>query len=321
MRPTTRFLLTATCLATAFCSSSAAAQETSPDQGAMAMEAPPEDDARTLFQRGQAAYAQGDYDAAITAWTRAYELDPRPLLQFNLSQALERLGRLEDAVTALGLYLDRADPQDVHQADARARQASLRERISRTSVTLSGAPEGATILVDAEDRGRTPHPDPIVVTPGSHTVVLELEGYESFTSSIVVPAGQSVAIAVAMRASQRGPVASAQESGPDLLIPGILWGVGGAAVVAGAVIGGVALGEAQSAPGRESPEADSARGLALGADITMGIGAACLVAGVVVLIVELTSGGGDESADVASAFSIVPAGSAQSGGVVAMGSF
>ena len=108
-------------------------------------------DARTLFQRGQTAYAQGDYDSAIEQWSRAYELDPRPLLQFNLSQAHERLGQLPEAITALERYLDSADPNDEHQADARARLSALRERLGRTSIRVVGGPEGATITIDDEE--------------------------------------------------------------------------------------------------------------------------------------------------------------------------
>ena len=273
-----------------------------------------EDDARTLFQRGQAAYAQGAYDDAIEMWTRAFELDPRPLLQYNLSQAYERLGRLEDAVSALDVYLQRADPTDEHMADARARQSSLRERIARTSVRITGGPEGATILVDGEDRGRTPRPDPIQVSPGSHRIVVRLAGRADFNSTVVVPAGQSVDVPVEIGA-ETAPVARGG-GGPDLTVPVILWAAGGAMLITGAILGGVALSEAQSAPSRTSPQADSARGLALGADILYGVGAAAAVAGLVVLLVTPSSSSG-ESASAR----VTPWGGASGAGVVIEGAF
>ncbi|MDQ3032408.1 MAG: PEGA domain-containing protein, partial [Myxococcota bacterium] len=210
---------------------------------------PGAEDARTLFQRGQTAYSQGDYDGAITQWARAYELDPRPLLQFNLSQAYERLGRLEDAIGALEQYLENADPNDEHQADARARLSSVRERLGRTSVRIVGGPEGATILIDGNDVGRTPRPDPIQVAPGSHRVIVRASGYADFTSSVVVSAGQAVEVPVEM-----APAAAAVASGGELpIVPIVLFSVGGAALIAGAVMGGIALSDAQSAPGRTSP--------------------------------------------------------------------
>lgn len=284
-------------------------------QDAAATETPPADgeDARTLFQRGQVAYSQGDYEDAIAAWTRAFELDPRPLLQWNLSQAYERLGRLEDAVTALETYLANADPTDEHQADARARLGSLRERIDATGVTFTGAPDGATVLIDGNDSGRLPRPDAIRVSAGSHRIVVRAEGYADFTSTIVVPAGQSVAVEVEMAAPGGGG------SGELPVVPIILFSVGGAALIAGGVMGGVALGNAESAPARTGSAADGARALANGADITMGIGVACAAVGLVILIVDMNDGPSSEAASAS--LNVVPFGDATSAGVVASGSF
>jgi hypothetical protein len=270
------------------------------------------DDARTLFQRGEVAYAQGDYDSAIELWTRAYALDARPLLQWNLSQAYERLGRVIEAAAALEAYLANADPSDVHQADARARLGALRERIASTGIILRGGPEGASVTVDGEDRGRLPRPDPIQVTPGSHEVVVSAPGHDTFRAAVAVPAGDRVELAVEMTAEGDGSV--------EPPIAGIvLMGVGGVAVIAGAVMGGVALSQASSAPASTGPEADSARGLALGADITLGIGAACAVAGIIVTVVQLTSSSSTpaESASL----EVVPFAAPGGGGVVASGRF
>jgi TRAP-type uncharacterized transport system fused permease subunit len=88
-------------------------------------------------------------------------------------------------------------------------------------------------------------------------------------------------------------------------------------VIAGAVMGGVALSQASSAPASTGPEADSARGLALGADITLGIGAACAIAGIVVTVVQLTSAPSSETA----ALEILPYGDTTGGGVLATGHF
>lgn len=243
--------------------------------------APPVEDARTLFQRGQAAYAQGDYDASIAHWSRAFEIDQRPLLQFNLSQAYERLGRLEEAITALQFYLDHSDPSDEHQADARARLASLRERLGRTRVQIVGGPEGATILIDGEDRGRTPRPDPIQVTPGSHQVLVRMSGQTDFTSSVVVPAGQTVEVQVRMTPA----AAAAAPSGGEAPIGPIVLMAGGAAIaIVGAILGGVALSQASNAF-EGSAEASGARTTALVADILIPAGAACALGGLIWLLV------------------------------------
>lgn len=277
-----------------------------------------DDDARTLFQRGEVAYAQGDYEDAIAMWTRAYALDPRPLLQWNLSQAYERLARLPEATTALETYLANADPSDVHQADARARLGAIRERIAATGITLHGGPEGASITVDGEDRGRLPRPDAIAVTPGSHTVVVSASGYETFRATVSVPAGSALDLEVTMAETSGSSVVASGTETPFPVLGVSLMSAGAVVVIVGAVMGGVALSDANSAPSSMGSEADGARGLALGADLTMGIGAACAIAGIVVTILEVSGGG---SSDESSALRLVPYGDPTGGGVHASARF
>jgi tetratricopeptide (TPR) repeat protein len=248
-----------------------------------------QEDARALFTRGQTAYQQGDYETAVSAWNRAYELDARPLIQYNLAQAYERLGRLQDAAQALDRYLETAEPGDQYQADARARRSALRERLSRTGITVRGGPDGAIILIDGQEWGRTPRPDRISVDPGSHQVVVRHDGYRDFTAAVVVPAGQSVEIAVNMEEapvdSDGGAGPSPQASGTNIW-PYVLLGAGGALTAGGLLFGAAALGKANDAPDKNSPEADSARGLAAAADVCFVLGIAAAGSGLVWLILS-----------------------------------
>lgn len=262
--------------------------------------------AREHFARGTTAFQQGDNDAAIAEWNAAYAADPRPLLQYNLSQAFERAGRLPEAITALDTYLAHAESNDPNQADARARIVSLRERISHTAVRIIGGPESATILIDGEDKGRTPRPDPITVAPGSHRIVIRQTGYADFNATVVVPGGQSIDITVEMTPTPNGtsalvtpPSGSGGSGGPNLLPPGLLLGGGGLTAVVGFILGGVALGNAGSAMSSTDATANSARGLALGADVCIWGGLAIAVAGGVWLALEISAHHDEHAASAA----------------------
>ena len=252
-------------------------------------------DARAHFGRGETAYRQGDYDAAIREWTAAYQLDPRPLIQFNLAQAYERMGRLEDAARALDNYLQAADPSDPQQGDARARRAALQQRLSRTGVTVSDAPDGAAILIDGTEWGRTPRPDPIRIAPGGHQIVLRLDGYEDFNATIVVPAGETIAVSAVMQ--QAAPVAGPSEgsgSQPDpepteaggSVWPYVLLGAGGAFAAFGAVFGLLAVGAANDAPSADSDEAKGAKALAALADVSFVLALGAAGTGLVLLMLD-----------------------------------
>lgn len=84
------------------------------------------DRARELFQNGRDLYDQGRYEAAITAWSEAYELDARPVLLFNLANAYERAGKIEEAYEALLGYRPYAPTEEGELLDARIRAMEAR---------------------------------------------------------------------------------------------------------------------------------------------------------------------------------------------------
>jgi hypothetical protein len=235
------------------------------------------DGAREKFMRGQRAYQQGDYDQAIAEWQAAYELDPRPLILYNLSQAYERYGKLPEAVQALEQYLEQADPDDPNMDVARARVSTLRERLAKTSIRVVDAPEGASIFVDGKPWGRTPRPDPIPVEPGSHVVVVRLAGHQDFRATVGVPAGQSVEVAPEMEVGG---------AGKRSIAPYIVGGAGAALVLVAGITGGIALSKAKGADTADSDAADSARSMARVADVLGIVGGAAIGAGIVWWILD-----------------------------------
>lgn len=259
-------------------------------------------DARELFQRGRGAYETGDFEGAVEAWQAAYELDPRPLLQFNLAQAYERLGRLQESLDAYERFLAAApsDAEDVPAA--RIRAAALQQRLARTGIVLRGGPDGAVVLIDGTERARLPRPDPITVPPGSYRVEVQAEGYEPFESVVAVTAGAQVEVEITMQALQGGAAEPTDEGGGVSTIGIAVAAGGGALLVGGAVTGILALGAAGDATTSDDSDADRARTLGLVTDILLGVGAAAAVTGVVLMFVL----GGDEDRATAVAPMIGP---------------
>lgn len=186
------------------------------------VEAPPSDaalGARDLFDRGTAAYAVGNYEQAIRDWQTAYATDPRPRIMYNVSQAYERLGRLEEAIAALETFITTAQPDDSRYSDANARLAALRQRLALTGVMIHTSIEGGRILIDGADWGRTPRPDKIQVTPGPHQVVISWPDGRDYNTNVVVPPGQVIEIEVSesgLRHSALPIERSAEPSSPAL---------------------------------------------------------------------------------------------------------
>lgn len=273
-------------------------------------------DARVIFGEGQEAYNQGDYEKSVSKWNEAYKLDPKPLIQYNLSNAYERLGKLTEAIKAAELYLSTAREDDrARRSDTTARLEKMKRRLEKTGIVISGAPDGSAISIDGQSWGLTPRPDPIRVSPGSHTVELSKDGYRGFTAVVSVSPGQRLGVTASMEQKDgAAPVANVEESateGPKPqpeaddefpIWPVSLMAGGGAVAIGGLIVGAIASSTADDSVTGDDDDADSAKTLALVADIMIFGGLAIAAGGVLWYFLD---SGEDEATDSVS-WGVVP---------------
>lgn len=84
-------------------------------------------EARQFFERGEALFRRGRYQAALTAFTAAYNYVRIPEIAYNLALTSERLGRTDDAVLFYRDYL-RLRRNAPDRAQIEAHIATLRDR-------------------------------------------------------------------------------------------------------------------------------------------------------------------------------------------------
>lgn len=87
-------------------------------------------EARVFFERGVAMFRRRRYDAALQAFTAAYNFARLPEVVYNLAVASERTGHLQDAIDYYREYL-RARPDGPDRRIVERRVAELRERQAR----------------------------------------------------------------------------------------------------------------------------------------------------------------------------------------------
>src|SRR5258706_7672870 len=100
------------------CSSTARAQSTSDDL------------ARRHFDSGVAYLEESDYDNALKAFQKAYDLSKRPEILLNIATVHERQSDLPSAVASLQAYLEAA-PQGEHVETVKLRIQNLEKRIQQ----------------------------------------------------------------------------------------------------------------------------------------------------------------------------------------------
>lgn len=90
-----------------------------------------DDAARSLFQAGAVAYAEGRYDDALACFERAYDLAGHPELLYNIALAQDRLRHDADALESFRAFLAQAPADAPHRAEVASRIAVLERTLAQ----------------------------------------------------------------------------------------------------------------------------------------------------------------------------------------------
>ena len=119
------------------------------------------EEARSVYSLGKAAYDRGDYQEALTRFSRAYALRPAPALLFNMAQAsrLSGKGHCAEALDLYERYLQR-DPAPENRTEVEERIGQMRAcaRDESASASARFPLEGAPIAAA-----------PVTSSPPSHS--------------------------------------------------------------------------------------------------------------------------------------------------------
>jgi tetratricopeptide (TPR) repeat protein len=175
--------------------------------------------AEASFRAGAAAYAAGEYLAAIQALQAAYELTPLPAIAFSLAQAERRQyfvarepGHLERAIALYREYV-RAVPSGGRRADAVDALVQLEPLAAAsagqsTGGTAQPAPAATRLLVSSEAPGATialdampAVPSPLIreVEPGTHHARVEADGFFPAERELMAVQGELIMGEVSLR--------------------------------------------------------------------------------------------------------------------------
>jgi len=187
---------------------SASAQPTSP---------PTEDakkaEAKALYETGNTHYNLGEYDQAVAAFKKAYELSQAPGLLFNIAQSYRLKKDYEQASHFYETYL-RLKPDAANRADVEARIAEMKTMLEEQKKMGTKAPIG-TVSPDGTNS------TPTTTTTTTPTTTTPTTTTPTEPKDIVEPG-----------------------SGKGLKLAGLTTaGVGGALIITGVVFGMMAKGK------------------------------------------------------------------------------
>ena len=210
--------------------------------------------AEALFQEGRTLLGRGELTAACEKLEASHALEPSAGTLLNLAACRLRQGRTATAwahfVSAEHLAQSQSRPQQAVEAKRRA--SELESRLSTLTVLAPAAPSGLEVrragqLVLAASFG-TPVPvDPGLVVveasaPGYEAVRLELTiGTSADHRTLEIPKLRKVAAVDSALSTAHAQDVESPLPRASTALPWAIGGVGGAALVAGGVLGALAL--------------------------------------------------------------------------------
>lgn len=99
--------------------------------------------ARKHFESGVAYLQESDYENALRAFEKSYELSKRPEILLNIATVNERRNDLKGAISALEKFLATAPGSDQRQT-TEARLANLKKRVESETPAATPTPSAAT---------------------------------------------------------------------------------------------------------------------------------------------------------------------------------
>jgi tetratricopeptide (TPR) repeat protein len=199
--------------------------------------------ARKHFSQGLKLYKDGDFDAALVQFERAYAVKPNYKVLYNIAQSYFELRQYVEARDSLTRYLK--DGGDAIDAERRASVekdlAELQSRISHLKLLVNVA--GAAVYVDGKKVGTTPLAGSVDVSEGQRTIAVESANRGSKQRVVRVAGGEEHIVEIAFEA-QANPAQTASalrvDQPPTATSTGLgagFWVTGVSALVLGAGAG------------------------------------------------------------------------------------
>lgn len=280
-------------------------------------------EARKAYAKGEALYKAGHYEAAQLQFETAYASAPNPVVLLSIAKTQEKRGLLQDTVETLQRYLnERENAPDRAAIEERIRKIQARPGI----LVLESEPSGARIIVDSRPHTKVT-PTELQLTPGSHRIEIQAEGYASVTKQVQAGFAERKRLSVALRKITKpssSQVSAVEGSSEDIeALTTATWaavGIAGGSALLGTILGILTLSK-QSDFNDNPTEGNADRGenYALAADVAFGV---AIASGITALVLYLTLEDAKKAerkrqANSQASLAIIPVATATRAGVVA----
>lgn len=208
--------------------------------------------AEELFRQGRKAFKSREFQTALQLFQRSEALFSAPGTRLNIALTLKELGKQAEALDVLDSLLEDLPKGDKRRKIAITTRDTMVKYVPRLMIQLKeGAPAGAVIKLDGHALSAGQLGQERRMNPGNHSVVVEAAARDPRRYDLTLEPGaqRSLTVDVGDVIKKEAPVVPAPapvlpspaQSGPVFAVGIGAFALGGAAAVAGAVTGGIAL--------------------------------------------------------------------------------
>lgn len=160
------------------------------------------EEASTRFRKGLDLFKDGDYQAALIEFRRAYELVPSYAVLYNIGQVQFQIQDYASALSTFERYLSEGGRQIAasRRADVERDIQKLRTRIAQIDLSINVL--DAEIALDDVPFAKGPFTKPLTVSAGRHKITASHDGY--FPASKIVDLASNDTVKVTLDLILRG---------------------------------------------------------------------------------------------------------------------
>lgn len=152
--------------------------------------------AQEHFEKGAALVKLGELEKAAVELKLSYELNPVPLVLYNIAVCYDELGSYAESARYYKMYLLKtAGKPDKKQDSVKKRLEELKEELG--TLQLSVSEDMAEIVIDGQSVGFSPL-EALYLDPGSHEISVRKTGFEDTEGVLSILGGETKTVSISL---------------------------------------------------------------------------------------------------------------------------
>lgn len=161
--------------------------------------------AKALFEQGVADYDAGRYEQALASFQEAYRIRPHPLVNVNIANCYDKLGKALQAVFHFQRFLESDAGSPAQREEVSKALERLKQQVGKVMLRIT--PDGALAIIDQGEQRRSPILEAIQLEAGKHDLEVKLAGYRTVERPLIVKGGTTLELSIALEPDgQHAPV-------------------------------------------------------------------------------------------------------------------